>query len=205
MEEINTQKHWETIYATKSPNEVSWTQEKPTTSLKMIADLQLPKTAKIIDVGAGESRLVDDLLKAGYENITVLDISATALEKVKIRLGDLASKVTFIVADITQFKPAEVYDLWHDRAVFHFLTTPSAIQAYTSLAAKAVSNTLIMGTFSTHGPLKCSGLTISQYDAESLSQVFEHDFKLVNHFTEDHSTPFNTQQNFLFCTLKSIK
>lgn len=204
MDTAAAKNHWETIYQTKSPQEVSWTQETPTLSLELIRSLNLSKTAKIIDVGGGESNLVDCLLAEGYENITVLDISASALERVKERLGDLAKKVEWIVVDITEFKPTTTYDVWHDRAVFHFLTTTEAINSYYTIVKDAVNETLIMGTFSTEGPLKCSGLAISQYSAESLSAIFEKDFQLHHHLTDDHETPFGTQQNFLYCLFNRL-
>ena len=192
--------HWETIYETKSPQEVSWTEEKPETSLRLIASFGLDKSAKTIDVGGGESKLVDYLLEDGYENITVLDISANALERAKARLGEKAKKVTWIVADITTFVPTEVYDVWHDRAVFHFLTDSIDIASYQNLVAKAVQKNMIKGTFSTNGPLKCSGLEIKQNDEFSLTTTFENHFNKMYCFTEDHKTPFDTLQNFIFCT-----
>lgn len=157
------------------------------------------KTAKIIDVGGGESKLVDFLLEEGYENISVLDISANALEKAKKRLGDKAKKVNWIVADITEFEPTEQYDVWHDRAVFHFLTEDNDIKKYQDLVSKAVKGKMVIGTFSTNGPLKCSGLEIKQNDEISLTSNFAADFEKIECFTIDHITPFDTIQNFIFC------
>lgn len=160
----------------------------------------MDKTAKIIDVGGGESKLVDFLLEEGYENISVLDISANALEKAKKRLGDKAEKVNWIVADITEFEPTEQYDIWHDRAVFHFLTEDNDIKKYQDLVSKAVKGKMVIGTFSTNGPLKCSGLEIKQNDEISLTSTFAADFEKIECFTIDHITPFDTIQNFIFCS-----
>lgn len=192
--------HWEHIYDVKTPQEVSWTQEKPETSLNFIQSFSVDKTAKIIDVGGGESKLVDFLLEEGYENISVLDISANALEKAKKRLGDRAKKVNWIVADITEFEPTEQYDVWHDRAVFHFLTEDNDIKKYQDLVSKAVKGKMVIGTFSTNGPLKCSGLEIKQNDEISLTSTFASDFEKIECFTIGHITPFDTIQNFIFCS-----
>lgn len=192
--------HWEHIYDVKTPQEVSWTQEKPETSLNFIQSFSVDKTAKIIDVGGGESKLVDFLLEEGYENISVLDISANALEKAKKRLGDRAKKVNWIIADITEFEPTEQYDVWHDRAVFHFLTEDNDIKKYQDLVSKAVKGKMVIGTFSTNGPLKCSGLEIKQNDEISLTSTFAADFEKIECFTIDHITPFDTIQNFIFCS-----
>ena len=199
---MNTKEHWEKVYENKSPAEVSWTQERPEVSLQLIEDAKLPKNATIIDVGGGDSKLVDFLLQDGYENITVLDISAKALEKAKKRLGKDADRVTWIVSDIADFQPMETYDLWHDRATFHFLTTKEQIEHYQSITSNFVSKNLIIGTFSNDGPLKCSGLEIVQYDEHSLSKIFENSFDLIRCLTSDHITPFETVQNFQFCSFK---
>ena len=194
--------HWENVYETKNPDQVSWTQKKPQTSLDFILSSGLGKDASIIDIGGGDSNLVDFLLEEGYENITVLDISAKSLEKAKKRLGDAAGKVKWIVTDITAFEPTETYDIWHDRAAFHFLTTSEQVSKYIDIAEKNVNNFMILGTFSKNGPTKCSGLDIQQYDEESLSEKFEKSFKKVNCITEDHTTPFDTVKNFVFCSFK---
>lgn len=199
---IKNKQHWETVYTTKQPNEVSWTQETPQTSLDFIRSFNLSKSASIIDVGGGNSKLVDFLLNEGYENITVLDISATALEKAKVRLGERAEKVNWIVSDITEFKPTTTYDIWHDRAAFHFLTKDEQIGKYLSIVKNAVKGFLVMGTFSESGPKKCSGLDIRQYSATSLEEIFKDDFTKLTCKTEDHTTPFNTTQNFTFCSFK---
>lgn len=205
MNSSENKNHWENVYDTKTPDQVSWTQEKPATSLDLIHSSGLGKQAKIIDIGGGDSNLVDFLLEEGYENITVLDISAKALERAKKRLGDSAQKVKWIATDITAFEPTETYDIWHDRAAFHFLTTSEQVSKYIDIAQKSVNEFMILGTFSTNGPTKCSGLEIKQYDEESLSENFSSGFEKIKCITEDHTTPFDTVQNFVFCSFKKIK
>ncbi|MBP2281857.1 trans-aconitate methyltransferase [Flavobacterium sp. CG_23.5] len=200
--EISRKNHWETVYETKQPNEVSWTQEKPHTSLDFIRETNLGKSAKIIDIGGGDSKLVDFLLEQGYENLTVLDISASALERAKIRLGDKADRVTWIVSDITEFEPDTNYDIWHDRATFHFLITEDQINQYVKIAQKWISGYLIIGTFSEEGPSKCSGLEIKQYTETSLENQFQKEFEKLKCINEDHKTPFETIQNFIFCIFR---
>lgn len=199
---LDSKKHWETVYETKNPEQVSWTQEKPQISLDLINSFGLDKSAKIIDVGGGDSKLVDYLLEEGFENISVLDISAKALEKAKKRLGDKANNVNWIVSDITEFTPSTTFDLWHDRAAFHFLTTPEQISKYVNITRNVVTGYLIIGTFSENGPKKCSGLNIKQYIEDKLITEFENDFEKITCTTEDHITPFDTKQNFLFCSFK---
>jgi len=194
--------HWETVYETKTPEQVSWTQETPKTSLKFIHSFGLDKTAKIIDIGGGDSNLVDCLLDQGYENVTVLDISAKSLERAKKRLGEKATKVTWIVSDITAFEPSITYDIWHDRATFHFLTTSDHINKYLKIARESVSGFMTIGTFSDNGPKKCSGLEITQYTENELVSEFKNGFKKIKCITEDHITPFDTTQNFIFCSFK---
>lgn len=201
-EKQNYKDHWQNVYETKNPNEVSWTQKIPQTSLDLIEEVSKGKSSKIIDIGGGDSNLVDFLLEKGFENISVLDISAKALEKAKTRLEVQAENVDWIVTDITEFKTSTEYDIWHDRAVFHFLTTQDKIKKYVEIVRNAVSDTLIIGTFSVDGPQKCSGLPILQYNEERLKNIFSQDFELVRSFTEDHITPFNTVQNFIFCQFK---
>ena len=164
----NTKQHWETVYETKTPEQVSWTQEIPETSLNFINSFQLSKEVKIIDIGGGDSHLVDFLLEQGYTNITVLDISKKALQRAKERLGKKANLITWIVSDVLDFIPDTSYDIWHDRAAFHFLTTKNQIDTYISLTQKFVSRNLIIGAFSDNGPLKCSGLEIKQYAETTL-------------------------------------
>lgn len=203
--EGNKKQHWETVYETKLPNEVSWTQENPKTSLDFIRETNLGKFAKIIDVGGGDSKLVDFLLDEGYQNITILDISANALERAKKRLGKKAEKVSWIVSDITEFKPETTYDIWHDRATFHFLTTSEQIEIYSKTIEKWVTGFLIIGTFSENGPKKCSGLEIKQYSETAIENQFSDGFKKIKCISEDHVTPFETKQNFTFCVFEKIK
>jgi hypothetical protein len=201
MEKSNRE-HWETVYSTKTPQEVSWTQEKPAISLDFISSFKLDKSASIIDIGGGDSLLVDFLLDFGYTNISVLDISVHAIERAKHRLGERASLVHWIVSDINEFQPEITYDLWHDRAAFHFLTAPSDIHHYASLVANHAKN-MIVGTFSTGGPLKCSGLEITQYDEISLVELFQaQGFECNETKREDHQTPFGTSQNFVFASFR---
>jgi len=196
--EFSNKAHWETIYTTKTPEQVSWTQEKPAISLELIEAVNLPKSAKIIDIGGGDSLLVDFLLEAGYSEITLLDISQAALDRAKKRLGSKAALVTWICSDILDFKPTEMYQLWHDRAAFHFLTQPKSIATYTELTEKHAVN-LIIGTFSESGPLKCSGLEIKQYSEKLMEISFEKAFTKIECVFSDHVTPFDTTQHFIFC------
>ncbi|MEY3845553.1 MAG: hypothetical protein RL293_1975 [Bacteroidota bacterium] len=202
--ENNLKEHWEKVYATKTPQEVSWTQERPAISLDFIASFQLEKSASIIDIGGGDSLLVDFLLDLGYTNLSVLDISAHAIERAKVRLGEKASLVTWIVSDINDFEPLQNYDLWHDRAAFHFLTSQKDIERYVELVSKHVKQ-LVIGTFSTNGPFKCSGLEITQYDENELGQLFgPHGFEVQTTKREDHMTPFGTTQNFVFASMVKL-
>ncbi len=202
--ETTRKEHWEKIYKTKQPNEVSWTEEVPKTSLDFIHSFNLPKSARIIDIGGGDSRLVDFLLDEGFENVTVLDISYKALERAKKRLGDRANRVTWVASDITEFSPDTNYDLWHDRATFHFLTIDEQIMKYLSTARKAVRSGgyVIIGTFSTYGPKMCSGLDVRRYSEETLTEQLNNGFEKIRCIMEDHITPFNTTQNFLFCSFR---
>jgi 2-polyprenyl-3-methyl-5-hydroxy-6-metoxy-1,4-benzoquinol methylase len=194
--------HWEKVYATKTPEEVSWTQAHPKSSLKLIQDAAKSKESSIIDIGGGDSVLVDYLLVDGYTDITVLDISKHALDRAARRLGEKASLVNWIESDIRDFSPKKSYALWHDRAVFHFLTEPEDIQRYLDLVSHFVTGDLILATFSNEGPKRCSGLEVKQYDIKSLCSLFDSAFDLVESFTEDHITPFDTKQNFLFARFK---
>ena len=202
----NKKSHWENVFATKQPNEVSWTQEYPKTAMDYLESLHLSKTANIIDIGGGDSNLVDALLEKGYQNIWVLDISEFALERVKKRLGDKAHLIHWIVSDITEFKPEVKFDFWHDRAVFHFLTEEESINKYVAIIGNSINQNgnFLLGTFSENGPLKCSGLEIKQYSENAMKQTFSENFQAVKCFTENHTTPFDTTQNFQFCGFKKI-
>lgn len=204
MEKFNKQKHWENIYQTKELKEVSWYQPTPKTSLDFIKELNVPTTARIIDIGGGDSFLVDYLLELGYQDVSVLDISETAIEKAKQRLGRKAKNVKWIVTDITTFKPTEKYDLWHDRAAFLFLTSEQDISIYLNTAQQSIKSNgfLIVGAFSEEGPKKCSGIDIRQYSETSMTQCFENLFTKIKCNVVDHKTPFDTTQNFIFCSFK---
>lgn len=196
--------HWEKIYTTKQQNEVSWYEDVPSTSIALIKALNLPKSASIIDNGAGDSYFVDHLLKLGFENITVQDISETALGKAKKRLGKDGEKITWIVCDEADCNPPEQYDIWHDRAAFHFLTEEDEIQKYLDTIKKHIKpgGHFIVATFSEQGPSKCSGLPVKQYSEDSMTKLLQKSFIKVKCFTVDHHTPFNTKQNFLYCIFK---
>lgn len=197
-------KHWDNIYNIISSDQVSWAQQEPKMSIEFIRSAGLPKTANIIDIGGGDSNLVDYLLDEGYENISVLDISSSALAKSRKRLGKKADKVIWIVSDITEFEPDINYDLWHDRASFHFLTTTESISKYFSIVKKHVNGHLVIGTFSETGPKKCSGLEIKQYSRASLAAEIEDGFEVVRCINKDHTTPQNTTQNFLYCMFRKL-
>ena len=202
----NQKSHWEKVFATKNPDEVSWTQEYPKTSMNYLENLNISKTANIIDVGGGDSNLVDALIEKGFQNIWVLNISEFALERAKKRLGGKADIVNWIVSDITEFKPEVTFDFWHDRAVFHFLTDDDSIEKYITIIEKSINKNgnFLLGTFSENGPLKCSGLEIRQYSESTMKQTFEDSFQAIKCFTENHTTPFNTIQNFQFCGFKKL-
>jgi trans-aconitate methyltransferase len=197
--------HWENIYETKQANQVSWTQDIPSISLEFFHKYKIPTTANIIDVGGGDSKLVDFLLSEGYTNISVLDISGAAILRAKKRLGKEASKVKWIVCDILDFKPNEKYDVWHDRAAFHFQTETDKIERYLHIVKNAVDGMVIIGTFSVDGPKKCSGLDIKQYDEAGMKEKFEQlNFKNLTCKREDHITPAGAIQNFVFCSFIKI-
>lgn len=200
----NNKQHWDNVYNVKAEDEVSWFQTYPKTSMEFVGLFDLPLSANIIDIGGGDSHFVDALLDKGYKNIWVLDISAAAIERAKKRLGEKAAQVHWVVSDVTEFEPEVSFDFWHDRAAFHFLTTEEKIYRYVSIAENAIRQDgyLILGTFSENGPKKCSGLDIKQYSEASMSARFEIAFERVKCILEDHLTPFNTVQNFLFCSFR---
>ena len=199
---MNKKKHWETVYNTKTPQEVSWTQKYPKTSIEFIKSLKIDSSKPIIDVGGGDSHLVDVLIKEGFTDITVLDISEKALLRAQERLGENSKIVSWIVCDILDFKPTRNYSIWHDRAAFHFLTEASQIKNYTEKVNRYVSQGLVIGTFSENGPLKCSGLNITQYNFDKLKANFKENFNSTEGKEEVHSTPFDTQQKFTFMCFK---
>jgi 2-polyprenyl-3-methyl-5-hydroxy-6-metoxy-1,4-benzoquinol methylase len=198
---LNQKQFWEDIYQRKPSSELSWTQEFPQISLDFVHSLDLPKTAKIIDIGGGESKLVDRLLDENFSDITVLDISEQALNRARERLGKRAGDVKWIAQDVLEFTPETPFDFWHDRATFHFLTNPVLIKKYISVICQTIiqSGHAVIGTFSEQGPEKCSGLPIRRYGEEDLSKSFSVGFEKLKCVSDDHITPFDTAQNFLFC------
>jgi 2-polyprenyl-3-methyl-5-hydroxy-6-metoxy-1,4-benzoquinol methylase len=199
---MDVQNHWEKIYAEKSSTAVSWYRPHLETSLELIGRVAVDHSSSILDVGGGESTLVDDLLARGFEDITVLDISRTAIDANRKRLGEASGRVHWLIADITQGDlPPSRYDVWHDRAVFHFLTAPDERVAYVRQVARAVKHRgyVIVSTFGPEGPTKCSGLDVVRYDAESLHKEFGVHFRLLGSSKEFHQTAFGTTQQFLYC------
>jgi len=196
--------YWDNIYQGKSERELSWYQDIPVKSLGLIAELKIESDASIIDVGGGDSRLADSLLEKGFRNISILDISPTALERAKKRLKDNASLIKFIVSDVLNFNPDEKYNLWHDRATFHFLRTEVEITTYLQVANRAIvpGGNLIVSTFSKTGPDKCSGLPILRYSDDQLNILFESYFTKVRCFEDTHKTPWGTNQGFVYCGFK---
>ena len=207
MENFDRKKHWENIYQTKELKDVSWFQPTPETSLDFFKQFNVPTTAKVIDIGGGDSFLVDNLLDLGYQDISVLDISAAAIDRAKQRLGDKAKNVKWIVADAATFKPTEKYDFWHDRAAFHFLTDEQEIANYLQIAQESINPTgiLVIGTFSEQGPKKCSGIEIKQYSETTMTDQLKKYFEKIKCITVDHLTPFDTIQNFVFCSFRKLQ
>jgi 2-polyprenyl-3-methyl-5-hydroxy-6-metoxy-1,4-benzoquinol methylase len=199
---METKTHWEEVYETKESTAVSWFQKHPELSLQFIEGTGVDNSAQIIDVGGGASTLVDDLLNRNYQNITVLDISAAALQVAQTRIGSQANVVTWLEADITQVQlPQQFYDVWHDRAVFHFLTHAADRQKYVEAVMHSVKagGHVIVATFGIDGPTRCSGLEIVRYNPVSLHDEFGNNFDLVHSTSEFHVTPFGTEQKFIYC------
>lgn len=199
---MSSQSHWEHIYHSKSPPETSWYEPHLETSLEWIVKAASDRGASIVDVGGGESTLVDDLVAQGYRALTVLDVSQAALVKSRRRLSDAAPYVNWIAGDVSEVAlPPRAYDLWHDRAVFHFFTEPEKRAAYvrTLSASLREGGQVIMATFGPDGPQKCSGLPTRRYDADSLLRELGSQFRVVRHARIDHQTPFGTMQQFLYC------
>ncbi|MDA9468253.1 class I SAM-dependent methyltransferase [Bradyrhizobium sp. CCBAU 53415] len=199
--------HWDHVYATKGEAEVSWYQDSPAISLEMIRAASPNHDAAIIDIGGGASRLVDALLQDGYRDVSVLDLSVNALDAAKKRIGAGASMVDWIVADATSWRPAKSYDVWHDRAAFHFLTDPRDRAAYVERLRSAVASggQVIIGTFAPDGPEKCSGLPVQRHDAASLSAELGREFELVETQSETHHTPWGSTQAFQFSRFRRQK
>jgi 2-polyprenyl-3-methyl-5-hydroxy-6-metoxy-1,4-benzoquinol methylase len=200
MNHIDPKRHWEDVYGSKAENEVSWFQQEPATSIEFIRHCGGGVDVPVIDIGGGESRLVDRLLDAGYSNVTVLDLSEHALRHTKERLGERAQAVNWIVADITRWKAPERYKLWHDRAVLHFLTKQADRDAYRRTLLDAVSpgGCVVISTFALDGPEKCSGLPVVRYSPQSLAAELGPELKLVETRDEGHLTPWGTVQRFQF-------
>jgi 2-polyprenyl-3-methyl-5-hydroxy-6-metoxy-1,4-benzoquinol methylase len=204
MNSASRSAHWETVYTTKGENEVSWFQENPAPSLELIAMARLNPDAAIIDIGGGASRLVDGLLAQGFQNVTVLDLSEAALSVAKARLGDQAKHVQWVTADVTTWEPPQTYDLWHDRAAFHFLTDDFARSAYADRLKKALKRPghVIIGTFAPDGPERCSGLPVARHDAASLAATLGAEFELLDTRRHEHVTPWGSTQRFQFSTFR---
>jgi ubiquinone/menaquinone biosynthesis C-methylase UbiE len=198
---------WDTVYQSKPEKEVSWFQEVPVKSLELIDELGLVPSDAIIDIGGGDSRLVDELLARGFKDISVLDISVVALERAAARLGNKSKGVRFIAADVTKFDAPKAYKLWHDRAAFHFLTSAKDIEAYLCIANRGIApdGFLIVSTFSKTGPERCSGLAIAQYSDTDLKKMFSKYFTNIKCVEETHSTPWGTRQNFVYCGFKKLE
>ena len=203
-EPFDAKRHWENIYDRKGPQDVSWFQAMPKITLQLLEQYNVPSEARIIDVGGGDSLLVDHLLEQGYTDITVLDISGTALKKAKERLGPRAEDVDWIEADATRFSASTPFDVWHDRAVFHFLTNDQAVEDYLLRMGEFLkpSGLLILATFSENGPEKCSGIPVHRYSETEMVARLHKICERIKCFTVDHVTPFDTIQNFLFCAFR---
>jgi len=203
---LNIKDHWENIYQIKKPNEMSWHQEKPSTSLGLIIEIGLNKDAKIIDVGGGDSKLVDNLLDMGFTNLSVLDISSNALKRAKKRLKGKAKSVKWIVSDISEFKINDRYDLWHDRAVLHFLTEKKDVSRYVKKVRLLLkpNGYLIVSTFSLNGPKRCSELDTKQYSEDSMKKLFSA-FEHIKSFEEKHVTPWGDSQIFICSVFRKKK
>jgi 2-polyprenyl-3-methyl-5-hydroxy-6-metoxy-1,4-benzoquinol methylase len=204
MDSFDRNEYWNKIYRSKELKDLSWFQSTPATSLDFFHQYKVPLTAKIIDIGGGDSLLVDYLLDLGYQDVTVLDISDTALEKARQRLGQRVGQVKWIVDDAATFKPTEKYDFWHDRAAFHFLTRQDEIENYLNTVQQSINpgGILVIGTFSEQGPKQCSGIEIKQYSEASMTIQLKRYFDKIKCITVDHMTPFGTSQNFIFCSFR---
>ena len=201
---MDNKKHWENIYQKKEIDGVSWYQKVPIESLQLIKKYSISNSDKIIDIGCGKSFLADNLLELNYTDISLVDISSNALKEVKDRLQN--KSLNFIETDILNFNSNDKYDIWHDRAVFHFITDNKGIEKYISLCNKYINNhgILIIGAFAEDGPLKCSGLEIKRYSVDQISVLFKETFELVESFKMLHKTPFDTEQSFSFCVLRKF-
>ncbi len=201
---MEKKKHWENIYQTKKIDGVSWYQETPYESIELIKKFSTSNSDTIIDIGCGKGFLADNLLKLNYENITLVDISLNALKEVKERLNN--ESLNFIETDVLNLKLGKNFDIWHDRAVFHFITDKESVEKYISLCNEYIGDggKLIIGTFAEDGPLKCSGLEIKRYSVENLKELFKENFEFIEGFKKLHRTPFDTEQSFTFCVFRKI-
>lgn len=197
---MNLEQHWQSIYHQKEPIQVSWYQPYPSMSMEMIRSTKASPNASIIDVGGGSSLFVDALLYSEYKDVSVLDISSAALEHSKQRLGSRASQVQWLTSDVLQFEPPKIYDVWHDRAVFHFLIHPEDSERYIQLLKKALRSQghFILATFATDGPNKCSGFPVEQYDEDKIQRVLGPDFQWMQTKQESHVTPSGVEQKFIY-------
>jgi SAM-dependent methyltransferase len=203
MNDESRKAHWENVYTAKRDNQVSWFQENPAPSLELIDLAQPTAESTIVDIGGGASRLVDCLVARGFNHVTVLDLSEAALAVAKTRLGDNAN-VQWVIADVTKWKPTQTYDIWHDRAAFHFLTDGSDRAAYVACLRQAIKlgGHVIIGTFATDGPERCSGLPVNRYDAASLAAELGKGFRLIDARRHEHATPWGAIQQFQFCVFQ---
>lgn len=196
----STREHWNKVYGEKREDEVSWFQVRPDASLDLIARTRVDPNAKIVEVGGGASRLVDALLDAGYRDVLVVDIAAPALTQAKARLGSSASRVKWLTSDVTRWEPDAPFDVWHDRAVFHFMVNPEERKAYRETMLRAVKRggNVIIGTFASDGPERCSGLPVRRYEPNTIAAELGPDLELVESVREDHVTPGGKVQRFQF-------
>ena len=206
MSDLGRHAHWETVYTTKDEKAVSWFQKRPDISVDLIRATGVDASASIIDIGGGASRLVDALLDEGFEAVTVLDLSETALATSKARLGARVNRVKWIAADITTWEPSETYDVWHDRAALHFLTAPKDRASYAERVSRTVrpGGHVIIGTFAPDGPERCSGLPVMRHDAATLGELLGHSFELIESRSHDHQTPAGVTQKFQFSRFQRI-
>lgn len=206
MSAFGRKAHWEKVYAAKGEREVSWFQETPVPSLELIALTGATRSSAIIDIGGGASRLAGCLIADGYEDVTVLDLSAAALAAARARMGEAAKRVEWIIADVTTWEPSRIYDVWHDRAAFHFLTDPADQAAYVNRLRRALrrGGCAIIGAFALDGPEQCSGLPVARQDAASLGAILGREFILIDARSDEHLTPWGARQRFQFATYRFV-